>query len=80
MELIIGVGSLVLLVLWGAWGHWRYYRAVQAAALERRYLGSQIETLWRRVRAEASRPQPRAAANGMEVWERALEEIEGWGA
>lgn len=46
MELLIGLAGLVLLVLWGAWGHWRYWRAVQAAAVERRWHGAQIEQLW----------------------------------
>lgn len=53
MELLIGLAGLVLLVLWGAWGHWRYWRAVQAAAVERRLAGAQIETLWRQIGRDA---------------------------
>lgn len=53
MELVIGLFILGALVLWGAWGHWRYWRAVQAAAVERRWHGAQIETLWRQMGRDA---------------------------
>ena len=74
MELLIGLGALFLLVLWGVWGHWQRWEAVRAAAVYRRWAEAQADGLWtalRQARAAPPAPQPN-------VWEAALDEIEGW--
>lgn len=53
MELIVGLIALGALFAWGVAGWWRYWRAVQAAAVERRWHGTQIETLWRQMGRDA---------------------------